>query len=102
VFTSYGAICWLSDLDAWARGISGVLKLDGRFVFMEFHPFVMLFDERWQLQHDYFNAERVEESGVGDYVAESGDGLTLGRCEEGVRNFRNPHRCFEFFWGWGR
>ncbi|MEZ4496593.1 MAG: methyltransferase domain-containing protein [Thermomicrobiales bacterium] len=26
VFSSYGAICWLSDLATWARGIAGVLE----------------------------------------------------------------------------
>ena len=101
VFTSYGTICWLSDLDTWARGIASVLKPGGRFTFMEFHPFAMVFNEQWQPHYDYFNKEPVEEGGVGDYVAESGDGLTPGDKEAGVVSFRNPHRSYEFYWGVG-
>ncbi|AWK86738.1 class I SAM-dependent methyltransferase [Azospirillum thermophilum] len=101
VFASYGTICWLSDLDAWARGIARVLRPDGRFVFMEFHPFAMVFNERWQPFYDYFDKAPVEEDGVGDYVAESGTGLTPGEHETGMVDFRNPHNSYEFYWGVG-
>ena len=37
-FSSYGAVVWLSDLPAWARGIARVLAPGGRMVLMEFHP----------------------------------------------------------------
>src|SRR5690606_22284073 len=37
-FSSYGALCWLSDLEAWARGLFTVLEPGGRFVCVEFHP----------------------------------------------------------------
>ncbi|MEK7951073.1 class I SAM-dependent methyltransferase [Luteolibacter sp. Y139] len=56
VFCSYGALCWLSDLGTFLRGVAGVLKTGGRFVCMEFHPFAMIFDEqgapkyRWHLR----------------------------------------------------
>lgn len=101
VFTSYGTICWLSDIDAWARGIAAVLKPGGRFAFLEFHPFAMIFNEQWQPFYDYFNMEPVEEDGVGDYVAESGTGLAPENSESGVVDFRNPHRSYEFYWGVG-
>jgi ubiquinone/menaquinone biosynthesis C-methylase UbiE len=38
VFTSYGTISWLPDLNEWARLISEYVKPLGRFVFAEFHP----------------------------------------------------------------
>ncbi|MBI5111188.1 MAG: class I SAM-dependent methyltransferase [Rhodovulum sp.] len=101
VFTSYGTICWLSDLDRWASGLAGVLKPGGRFAFIEFHPFAMVFNEQWQPHYDYFRSAPVEEDGVGDYVAQSGDGLTPGASEVGVVDFRNPHRSYEFYWGVG-
>lgn len=101
VFTSYGTICWLSDLDVWARGIASVLQSRGRFTFMEFHPFAMVFDEKWQPHHDYFNTAPIEEGGVGDYVAESEDGLIPGDKSAGIVGFRNPHRSYEFYWGVG-
>ena len=38
VFTSYGAICWLPDIKAWAHGIARQLKHGGTFFMAEFHP----------------------------------------------------------------
>ncbi|WP_286235609.1 class I SAM-dependent methyltransferase [Thalassotalea sediminis] len=39
VFTSYGALCWLSNLSAWAATIAHALKPDGEFHLVEFHSF---------------------------------------------------------------
>ena len=44
VYTSYGAICWLPDLEEWANLIFRQLKPGGRLVFVEFHPVLYLFD----------------------------------------------------------
>ncbi|CAH1652794.1 Ubiquinone biosynthesis O-methyltransferase [Hyphomicrobiales bacterium] len=101
VFASYGTICWLSDIKTWARGIAAVLKPGGRFVFVEFHPLAMVFDPQWRPHYHYFNTGPVAESGVGDYVAQSGDGLAPAGYEAGVTNFENPHPSFEFAWGIG-
>lgn len=101
VFSSYGAILWLSDLEAWARGIAGVLKPGGHFALLEFHPFAMVFDPQWKPHYDYFGGAPLEEAGVGDYVALSGDGLTPGDSHQGVVDFQNPHRSYEFAWGVG-
>lgn len=38
VFTSYGALCWLPDLDKWAEVVSHSLKPSGTFYIVEFHP----------------------------------------------------------------
>jgi SAM-dependent methyltransferase len=102
VFSSYGALCWLSDVGAWARGIAGVLAPGGRFVLVEFHPAAMMFDERLRLRHPYSGAGEPisSENGVGDYVAGSGEGLLHGaEYQEGVVDFRNPHPSHEFAWG---
>ena len=103
VFASYGVICWLSDLRAWARGIAGVLAPGGRFVLVEFHPVVAMFDEELRPAYPYSGGEPVVwEPGVGDYVARSGEGLLHGATyREGVVDFRNPHRSHEFNWGVG-
>ena len=45
VFTSYGTIGWLPDLDKWAHIVSRFLKPTGRFVFVEFHPVVCMFGD---------------------------------------------------------
>lgn len=38
VFTSYGVLCWLPDLRAWARQICDRIEPGGRFYMVEFHP----------------------------------------------------------------
>jgi 2-polyprenyl-3-methyl-5-hydroxy-6-metoxy-1,4-benzoquinol methylase len=39
VFTSYGALCWLHDMEAWAEIVSRYLRPGGTFFMAEFHPF---------------------------------------------------------------
>ena len=43
VFTSYGVLCWLSDLRRWASVIAHFLKPAGTFYIVEFHPFAQVF-----------------------------------------------------------
>jgi SAM-dependent methyltransferase len=103
VFSSYGIVCWLPDLKAWARGIAAVLKSGGRFVLVDFHPAADMFDERWACARAYPSGGEplLLEEGVGDYVAGSTGGLTPAGFVEGVRTFENPHRCHLFRWGLG-
>ncbi|MCH2044084.1 MAG: class I SAM-dependent methyltransferase [Saprospiraceae bacterium] len=55
VFSSYGTIGWLPDLDKWAQLIHKSLKKNGRFVFAEFHPVVWMFDDNFtHIKHNYF------------------------------------------------
>ena len=44
VFSSYGSICWLPDLDDWAKVISNMLAKDGFFYIVDFHPLLHTFD----------------------------------------------------------
>ncbi len=103
VFCSYGAVCWISDLSLWAQGIASVLNPGGRFVVVDFHPVAMMFDEDWTHKFPYFNEGKPQtcEEGIGDYVANSGEGLTPWGYETGIENFRNPYRVHEFLWGIG-
>lgn len=102
VFCSYGAICWLPDLEQWARGVAAVLAPHGRFAMVEFHPISNMFDRNWQLVRDYpANGRILEIEGVGDYVGESGQGLTPGGWNEGVQQFVNTERAHLFQWGVG-
>jgi SAM-dependent methyltransferase len=74
-FSSYGAVGWLPDLDAWARGVARVLRDGGRFVYVEFHPLVWSIGPDLRLsKDDYFQREPFLDP-VGDYVAESGAAL---------------------------
>lgn len=45
VFTSYGAICWLRDLQSWASTISRCLTPGGRFYIVDSHPLSLALDE---------------------------------------------------------
>ena len=45
VFTSYGTIGWLPDLDKWAAIISHFLKEGGIFYIADFHLVVLMFDD---------------------------------------------------------
>jgi SAM-dependent methyltransferase len=102
VFASYGALCWLSDLDRWARGVAAVLRPGGRLVVVEFHPAAVALGPDLRPEFPYRSGGEPMKMipGIGDYVADSGDGLTHGApFEPGVRDFRNPHPSFEFAWG---
>ena len=69
VFTSYGTIGWLPDLDKWAKVISKFLKPNGKFVFAEFHPIVWMFDNYFKdVFYSYFNIEPIIEYGEGTYA----------------------------------
>jgi SAM-dependent methyltransferase len=103
VLSSYGVVCWLPDLDAWAGGVAAILRAGGRLVLVDFHPVAEMFDERWNRSHAYPSGgePRLLREGVGDYVGESEGGLTPAGFVEGARGFENPHRCHLFRWGLG-
>ncbi|MDR6513765.1 class I SAM-dependent methyltransferase [Chryseobacterium camelliae] len=69
VFTSYGTIGWLPDLDRWAKIISKFLKPSGKFVFVEFHPVVWMFDSGFEkIEYSYFNSGAIIETEKGTYA----------------------------------
>ncbi|WP_298771529.1 bifunctional 2-polyprenyl-6-hydroxyphenol methylase/3-demethylubiquinol 3-O-methyltransferase UbiG [uncultured Shewanella sp.] len=55
VFTSYGVVCWLNDLNRWAQGISAQLKPNGIFYLAEFHPINDLLSG-----DDYFHTKQAQ------------------------------------------
>ncbi|WNJ97399.1 class I SAM-dependent methyltransferase [Vibrio ruber] len=56
IYTSYGVINWLSDLNQWAQVIRRHLKDDGRLVMVEFHPFLNVLDDEFNsIGYDYCN-----------------------------------------------
>jgi SAM-dependent methyltransferase len=69
VFTSYGTIGWLPDLGLWAQIINQYLKPHGKFVFVEFHPLVWMFDDDFTyIKYRYFKSEPIQESENGSYA----------------------------------
>lgn len=76
VFTSYGTIGWLPDLDAWGRIIARYLKPVGKFIIVEFHPVVWMFDNDFEkIQYNYFKDEPIIETETGTY-ADKAAGIT--------------------------
>jgi SAM-dependent methyltransferase len=69
VFTSYGTIGWLPDLDKWASIISQFLKPGGKFIMAEFHPVVWMFDDNFEkVAYNYFNNGPIVETENGTYA----------------------------------
>jgi SAM-dependent methyltransferase len=102
VFASYGAICWLSNLTEWARGIAGVLAPGGRFVLLEFHPVLQGLGEDWTAKYNAIGGQRdVWEEGIGDYVGEAKEALAPSGFEPGIADFKNPEASVEFSWSVG-
>ena len=99
-FCSYGAIIWLSDLKTWAKGISAILKPDGRFVTVEFHPIEMMFEVDFSHRYPYstHGTPVTWEDGIGDYVAEFGAVDMPYKWQDGVQGFKNRHAAHEFAW----
>ncbi|MCP4580969.1 MAG: methyltransferase domain-containing protein [candidate division Zixibacteria bacterium] len=57
VFTSYGAITWIENLNEWAKLIARYLKPGGLFYIVEFHPFLSMFDDNGEkLEDPYFHS----------------------------------------------
>lgn len=58
VFTSYGVLCWLPDIEQWAKIVSKYLKKGGIFFISEFHPFLWIFDDentsKLEYKYPYF------------------------------------------------
>ncbi len=99
-FSSYGALVWLSDLAAWAKGIAASLAPAGRLVVVDFHPFASTFETDWRHLYPYFGGGQATtwEEGIGDYVAAAGEALVPWGYEEGTVAFKNPHASSEFTW----
>jgi len=69
VFTTYGTIGWLPDLNQWAQIIHQFLKPGGRLVFVEFHPVVWMFDDAFEkIAYSYFNTGAIIETESGTYA----------------------------------
>lgn len=108
VFSSYGCVTWLPDLDAWAGGIAGVLEPGGRFVLVEFHPAALTLDPELDPPWPYSSGGEpvVTEEGVGDYVADSGSALAPSgyreaRTDEPTGETEPPAPAVEFAWALG-
>lgn len=73
VFTSYGTIGWLPDLQPWANIIASRLKPGGTFFMVDFHPIVWMFDDvdgKHEMKYAYNQKEVIYEEYTGTYANE--------------------------------
>ena len=74
VFTSYGALNWLQDMDAWARVAARFVRPGGTLYLAEFHPFASVFDDapdvtELRVHYPYFaSGEPVRSEDDGTYT----------------------------------
>ena len=109
VFTSYGAIVWLPDLDKWAQVIASKLVAGGQFYMVEFHPAQAVFEG-----YSYFHQDAPDVEDEVTYTENANDdsntfmswshslsdvinalikaGLDINRVDEFAFS---PYNCFE-------
>jgi SAM-dependent methyltransferase len=74
VFTSYGVLCWLPDLNRWAQVIAHFLKPGGIFYIVEEHPLANIFEDDaasggFKVAYPYFHsAEPLQWESEGTYA----------------------------------
>ena len=70
VFTSYGAVCWLPDLNKWAEIVASNLAVGGTFYIVEFHPIYDLLTG-----YSYFTRSEPDVEEQGTYTENGADVL---------------------------
>ena len=70
IFTSYGVLAWIRDLEKWADIVSLYLKPGGVFYMVEFHPILGMFDDDGKkLEYPYFHSpEPMKFEAEGNYA----------------------------------
>ncbi|MDF1594583.1 MAG: class I SAM-dependent methyltransferase [Acidimicrobiia bacterium] len=73
VFSSHGVLGWLPELRSWARTVAKHLKPHGRFVLVDGHPVLWMFDDErsdgaMRLRYDYFSREALAFEETGSYA----------------------------------
>lgn len=90
IFTSYGILCWLPDLNKWAKTIFSHLKNDGKFFIAEYHPFMCVFSDQstkecMTPEFPYFKSEEP-------YCFDADVTYTDGECRiEHNKTYEWPH-----------
>lgn len=69
VYTGVGALCWLPDMERWAKVVFNLLRPGGQLYLYEFHPLKWIFGsdagDRPGIRDDYFTpAEGFRDVGV--------------------------------------
>jgi len=77
VFMSYGTLCWLPDIKQWGEVVAKHLKPGGRFVIVEFHPFLYVTNDEltgFDKTRPYtIKGQAIAITNVGSYSAATSD-----------------------------
>jgi SAM-dependent methyltransferase len=78
VYTSYGVLSWLPELDPWAAVVAHFLKPGGFFYIAEYHPFVfMLGEDNRTFEYPYFHTpEPIKLHATGSYAEPNAPGFS--------------------------
>ncbi|MFF1902900.1 class I SAM-dependent methyltransferase [Kitasatospora sp. NPDC058218] len=69
VYTGLGALCWLPDIDRWARTAAALVAPGGFLYLAEFHPFAdILAEDGRTVETDYFRREPTVWDEPGTYA----------------------------------
>jgi len=76
VYVTWGALCWLPDIGAWARTVAHFLRPGGSLYLAEGHPSALVFDDRTRAPDaalpgwfiSYFDREALELDDPTDYA----------------------------------
>lgn len=68
IFTSYGVLCWLSNIKKWAKIINHFLKDGGTFYISELHPFTNILSYDFKIFYKYFKKGPYIDDSSGTYT----------------------------------
>ena len=90
VYVSFGALCWLPDVDAWAGQVAALLRSGGRLFLHDGHPLAWsLADDDLRIAHTYFEEPEP-------YVDDAGYTYTDGvELMQNARNYSWNHSIGE-------
>ena len=89
VYTGVGAICWLHDINAWAKVAAGFLKPGGTFYILEGHPImwsVSVDDQDGKILIDWPYFESAGPQGYEEDTTYAGEGKVAH-----TKQFNTPH-----------
>lgn len=74
IFTSYGTVGWLPNMNKWAEVIQHFLKPGGKFIMVEFHPVLWIFDDNFkEIIYKYSDIDPIIEDLKGTYANREAD-----------------------------
>lgn len=68
IFTSHGVLCWLPNLNKWAKIINHFLAEGGMFYIADIHPFTNILSCDFEIFYKYFKKGPYKDDSTGTYT----------------------------------